>query len=99
MNPVIKIILIYLLLVNVGGLLAFFIDKKRSQRAKWRIPEATLFSFAFFGGGPGCLLEMYWFRHKTLKPYFTIGIPTIIIVEVLLVVILLFFSPLSFMIL
>lgn len=95
---VIQVILLYILLVNLGGFIAFGIDKKRSVRSKWRIPEATLLSFALFGGSPGCLLGMNVFRHKTLKPLFSIGIPAILIVEVLIVLFLLFVAPLSFMI-
>lgn len=90
---VLQIILIYLVLINVGGFLVFGIDKSRSVHSKWRIPEATLFSYAIFGGSVGCLLGMRIFRHKTLKPYFVIGIPAILIIQLLLVLFLLFLSP------
>lgn len=95
---VIQIILLYILLVNLGGFIAFGIDKKRSVRSKWRIPEATLLTFALLGGSIGCLLSMKIFRHKTLKPLFTIGIPAILITEAVLIIFILFLSPLSFMI-
>lgn len=95
---VIQIILIYLGAVNLGGFLAFGIDKTRSARAKWRIPEATLFSFALLGGGVGCFLGMRVFHHKTLKPAFYIGIPAIIIAEIFIILFILFLSPFKFMI-
>ena len=95
---VIQVILLYILLVNLGGFIAFGIDKKRSIRSKWRIPEATLLTFALLLGSVGCLLGMRVFRHKTLKPLFSIGIPVILIVQVLFFVIIFFFTPLSFMI-
>jgi len=95
---VIQIVVLYILLVNLGGFVAFGVDKKKSQRAKWRIPETTLMTFALLGGSPGCLLAMNLFRHKTQKPLFYIGIPAILIVEVLFVLIIGFLTPISFMI-
>ena len=95
---VIKVVLIYIAAVNLGGFFAFGIDKSRSVRAKWRIPEATLFSFAILGGGVGCILGMKIFHHKTMKPKFYIGLPAILILEILIVLVLVFLSPLKFMI-
>ena len=95
---VIQIILLYILSVNLGGFIAFGIDKKRSIRSKWRIPEVTLMTIALLGGSLGCILGMKLFRHKTQKPLFFIGIPLIFIVEVLASIVLFFMSPLSFMI-
>jgi len=95
---VIQIILLYILSVNLGGFIAFGIDKKRSIRSKWRIPEATLLTFALLGGSVGCLLGMKIFRHKTLKPLFSIGIPVILGLQILTVLIIVFLTPLSFMI-
>jgi len=95
---VVQIILLYILSVNLGGFIAFGIDKRRSARAKWRIPEATLMTLALMGGSIGCLLGMKIFRHKTLKPLFSIGIPVILLLQVIIVVIIFFLTPLSFMI-
>lgn len=92
---VIQIILSYLVIVNVGGFLAFGIDKSRSVHSKWRIPEATLFTYALLGGSLGCLAGMYTFRHKTLKPYFVIGIPAILIIQIMAILFLVFFSPIK----
>lgn len=98
MNDVTKIILLYILLVNLGGFIAFGIDKKRSVRAKWRIPEATLMTFALLGGSIGCLFGMKIFRHKTLKPLFYIGVPVIFFIQVIAVVFITFLSPFNFMV-
>ena len=95
---VIKVILLYILLVNLGGFIAFGIDKSRSKRAKWRIPEATLFTFALLGGSIGCLLGIKVFRHKTMKPAFYIGIPVILLLQIAIIVVVVFFTPLSFQI-
>ena len=38
------------------------------------------------GGGIGTIAGMYTFRHKTKKPKFTIGMPTILIAEIVLLI-------------
>ena len=75
-----------------------FMDKSKSRRNAWRIPEATLFLFAIFGGSIGSLLGMHVFHHKTMKPKFYIGIPVILAIQVLVVLYFLFFSRFEFMI-
>ena len=84
---VIQIVLLYILSVNLGGFIAYGIDKKRSIRSKWRIPEATLITFALVGGSVGCLLGMKVFRHKTKKTRFVVGFPSILITEIICVII------------
>lgn len=93
---VINFLVIYFVCINIVAFFAFFIDKNRSKRAKWRIPESTLMSFAVFFGGLGCILGMYICHHKTRKPLFYIGIPVIIVLQVALVIFLLFFSKYNF---
>ena len=61
-------------------------DKRRAKWGKWRIPEQTLFIVTALGGGIGTIAGMYTFRHKTKKLKFTIGLPTILILEIILVV-------------
>lgn len=93
---VLKYIGIYLLGINLAGFLSMALDKSKARRSVWRIPEATLFLFAFFGGTLGSLLGMHVFRHKTQKPLFYIGMPILLGVQLLAVVIILFLSPYSF---
>ena len=95
---VINILLLYILSVNLGGFIAFFIDKKGAVRSKWRIPEVTLLTIALLGGAIGCYLGMKVFRHKTLKPLFYIGIPVSIAFQALFLVVTFFLLPVSFMI-
>lgn len=78
----IKNIVIYLLIINIVGFLAMGIDKRRAKLMEWRIPEKTLFLITLFGGGVGTITGMYTFRHKTKKKYFTIGLPLILIIEI-----------------
>lgn len=77
-----KNIMIYLLVINLIGFVAMGIDKYKAKKMQWRIPEKTLFLITLFGGGIGTIAGMYIFRHKTKKKYFTIGFPTIVVLEI-----------------
>ncbi len=44
-----QIVIIYLIVVNVVAFLAFGVDKWKSKRDKWRIPEAQLLGLAVIG--------------------------------------------------
>lgn len=79
-----KIVLIYLLLLNVFGFLAMYSDKQKAIRKQYRIPEKTLFMLAFLGGSLGTTLGMNVFRHKTKHWYFKFGMPTILVGQVLI---------------
>ena len=81
-----KNILLYLLMINLIGFFMMWSDKRRAKWGKWRIPEQTLFIVTALGGGIGTISGMYTFRHKTKKLKFTIGLPTIVILEIILVI-------------
>ena len=83
-----NIVLIYLGIINVITFIAFGIDKRLAVKHRSRVPIATLFALSFIGGSIGGLLAMRTFRHKTRKSYFTLGIPTIIIMQIVLIVVL-----------
>lgn len=75
---------IYILLINILGFLLMYIDKQRAIKNKWRISETSLLSIAIIGGSIGMYLGMNKFRHKTKHNKFKIGIPLIIIFQLLL---------------
>ena len=81
-----KLVLIYLLLINLIGFSAMGIDKYKAKKNKWRIPEAALFLFAFLWGSLGTTLGMKVFRHKTKHWYFKFGMPLILILQIALMV-------------
>ena len=81
-----KYFLIYLLIINIIGFSAMFLDKQKAKRGKWRIPEKTLFLFALIGGSLGTTLGMHMFRHKTKHWYFKFGMPMILIVQIVLII-------------
>ena len=79
-----KYLLIYLLLINAAGLVLMLADKIKAQNGAWRISELTLMLTAALGGSVGVHMGMYLFRHKTRHPKFTLGVPAILTVQILL---------------
>ena len=77
----IKIILLYLLIVNAIGFVLMLVDKQKARKNLWRIPESKLLLVAAIGGSIGSLAGMYTFRHKTKHLKFTLGIPAILILQ------------------
>ena len=82
----IKNIIIYLIVINIIGFLAMWLDKRKAQKGRWRIQEKTLFMITLLGGGVGTITGMYTFRHKTQKMGFVIGFPAILILEIITVI-------------
>lgn len=76
----------YLIIINAVGLLVMLTDKKKAQKKHWRISESAIFSVAAIGGSVGILVGMQLFRHKTKHDSFTVGIPIILAVQIILVV-------------
>ncbi len=76
----------YLIIINAFSLLLMLADKLRAKKNLWRIPEATLLTTAILGGSLGCLLGMKLFRHKTRKAKFSVGVPAILALQILLAI-------------
>ena len=79
-----KLILIYLLIVNALGLLLMIVDKNRAQKRMRRISENNLFIVAVLGGSLGSIIGMQMMRHKTKHRKFTIGMPVILVCQIAL---------------
>ena len=77
--------LIYLLLINAVGFGVMLYDKFLAKNNLRRTPEKTLFGIAAFGGSVGCIIGMYTVHHKTRHKSFTIGLPAILIGQLLLI--------------
>ena len=75
---------LYLLLINLVALVVYGVDKRRAKKGKWRISEKTLFLVALIGGSVGAIAGMYLFRHKTKHWYFRIGLPVILVAQLVL---------------
>ncbi|MBR1757681.1 MAG: DUF1294 domain-containing protein [Lachnospiraceae bacterium] len=70
-------------LVNLAVFILYGVDKSKAKRGKWRIPERTLLIAAVFGV-IGALLGMLFFHHKTKKAKFSLGVPAILVIEVVI---------------
>ena len=66
--------LYYLLVVNIVTFVLYGIDKLKSKRGWWRLPEKILFMFAVIGGSIGTLCGMRLYHHKTKHNYLFIRV-------------------------
>lgn len=82
----IKILLYYLIAINVVTFFVYGVDKLNAKKSKWRIPEATLLMLAVIGGSIGAWLGMKVWHHKTLHKKFKYGLPLILMAQVALVI-------------
>ena len=76
----------YVVFINAWAFTMYGIDKYKAKHGLGRIPEAALLLVAAVGGSVGAWCGMQVFHHKTRKPKFSIGVPVIFGVEVVLVV-------------
>ena len=84
-----ELLLIYLLIINALGFALMLADKVKARKNLWRIPESTLMLIAALGGSVGSLFGMYTVRHKTKHRKFTLGIPAILLAQIILAAVLL----------
>jgi uncharacterized membrane protein YsdA (DUF1294 family) len=78
------LLLIFLVVVNFITLTIFGVDKIKSKKGGWRIPESRLLLIAFFGPF-GAYAGMLLFRHKTRKIKFLI-VPFFLFIQGFLIV-------------
>lgn len=69
--------------ISLVGFVLTAWDKWQAKRGGWRIPEKTLLGLAVIGGGPGVYLAMQLFRHKTRHWQFSIGVPVIMVAQII----------------
>ena len=80
-----KILIAYLVVINFVSFAAFAIDKINAIERRSRIRIVTLLGLAFVGGSLGAILGMYLLRHKIRIDYFTVGVPLIMFMQVVVV--------------
>ncbi|MDM5299029.1 DUF1294 domain-containing protein [Bacillus pumilus] len=76
-------LILFLVLVNGYAFILMGEDKRRAKAHKWRISEAHLWSAAVLFGAVGSFLGMYYFRHKTKHTAFRIGLPVLMVLQVM----------------
>ena len=57
----VKVLLIYLLVMNVVSFLMMWYDKHEAQTNQWRVSEKALFAFVLFGGSIGGIAGMSFY--------------------------------------
>ena len=82
---------VYLLLLNFIEFVLIGYDKRLAVAGKRRISEKVFFVLAFFGGATGNYLGMKMFRHKTQKTLFAWGMPVMIILNISVLFLLIFY--------
>ncbi len=65
----------YIIVINIICFILMGFDKYQAIHNNYRIPEVTLITLSFLGGGIGSFLGMKIFHHKTKKLKFQILIP------------------------
>ena len=82
----------FLIAINLYGFLVMRKDKQRARRKGRRVSEKRIFITSVLGGAIGVYLAMKIFHHKTRHKAFTYGIPLIILIQILLFVVLLYYT-------
>jgi len=77
---------------NIIVFAMYGLDKQKARRKSRRISEATLLLSAALMGGVGALLGMHAFRHKTKHMKFKIGVPLLLILNIAVVCIYIYFK-------
>lgn len=80
------IFLLYLFGINMLTFILMGADKRKARKRMWRIPERTFWLFSLLGGTAGSLIGMRAFRHKTKHRAFTIGMPVLMVCQLLLLI-------------
>ena len=74
---------IYLIFINILALIFTVSDKHRAIKHKRRISEFTLMLISALGGSVTMLVTMLIIRHKTRHIKFMLGIPLIILIQLI----------------
>lgn len=75
----------YLAAINAAGIAVMGIDKQKAKRRLSRVSEKSIFTLAAVGGALGVWLGMSLFRHKTKHKSFSLGIPALLMLNILMV--------------
>lgn len=76
----------YALIVNLVAFAMYAFDKRSAIARRWRTPESHLICVALLGGSVGAFIAMQLFRHKTKHLKFTVTVPLLMVVQIVLTV-------------
>ena len=85
------LIVCYGIIMNLLAFLLYGIDKWSARHDLRRIPEKVLLGIAAIGGSLGAFASMRLLRHKTRKAKFYLGVPTLLFLQICVVVVVMTF--------
>jgi uncharacterized membrane protein YsdA (DUF1294 family) len=77
--------LVYGFAINILALILMAHDKSQARNNRRRIPEKRLFLVAAAGGSIGSIVGMRIWRHKTKHVSFVIGMPVLLVIQVIVI--------------
>ncbi|MDQ0195788.1 DUF1294 domain-containing protein [Paenibacillus wynnii] len=80
----VNVVMSWFVVINIIGYVVMSEDKNKARKRRQRVPEKTLFLLAGMGGALGVLIAMYRKRHKTRHTSFRIGVPLLLLLNILL---------------
>ena len=78
---------IFFIIISFISMLVTVIDKKSAKAGRWRISEARLLLLATLGGSVAMYFTMLFIKHKTKHKKFMLGLPVIIIIQLIILII------------
>lgn len=88
----VTILAFYILIVNILASAVTVIDKNAAKKHRRRVRERDLMLISAVGGSVGMFITMKVIHHKTKHPKFMIGIPVMIVLQLILIAALKYFS-------
>lgn len=82
-NPYLTIVIIHACLLSLISIFVTVYDKISAKKGKRRVPEAVLMLLAALGGSAAMYITMLTIRHKTKHIKFMLGIPIIMLFQVI----------------
>ncbi|WP_341282567.1 DUF1294 domain-containing protein [Paenibacillus sp. FSL H8-0537] len=79
-----ELFILFILAINCWTFTLMYLDKQSARRQQRRIPEKRLFTLSALGGAIGAYAGMRAWRHKTKHRSFIVGIPLLVLLNLLL---------------
>ena len=83
-SPLLTYLVIYWCVISLVSIFVTISDKVKAKRKAWRVPEATLLLLSALGGSVAMYLTMLLIRHKTKHIKFMLGIPLILVCQIII---------------
>lgn len=81
----IKLIAVYFAFISILTVVITCIDKINAKNGSKRIPEDFLMTLGLLGGSPAEYITMRFIHHKTKHKKFMVGLPVLIVIQILII--------------